>query len=84
MEKRDPLIRFKAYMEAKNLWDDKKEAALDEELEAHVKATFEKVEKEGPVVSVDEVFDHTFATLTDDLKAQKAQYIQYVKETEGK
>jgi pyruvate dehydrogenase E1 component alpha subunit len=83
-KKRDPLIRFKAYMIAKGLLDDKKEAALDEELEAHVKSVFEKVEKEGPVVSVDEVFDHTFATLTDDLKAQKAQYIQYVKETEGK
>jgi pyruvate dehydrogenase E1 component alpha subunit len=81
---KDPLIRFKAYMIAKGLLDDKKEAALDEELEAHVKAVFEKVEKEGPVVSVDEVFDHTFATLTDELKEQKAYYVNYVKEVEGK
>jgi pyruvate dehydrogenase E1 component alpha subunit len=81
---KDPLIRFKAYMISKGLLDDKKEAALDEELEAHVKAVFEKVEKEGPVVSVDEVFDHTFATLTDELKEQKAYYVNYVKEVEGK
>ena len=44
---------------------------LDEELEAYVKEVFEKVEKEGPIVTLDEVFDHTFATLTDELKEQK-------------
>jgi pyruvate dehydrogenase E1 component alpha subunit len=81
---KDPLIRFKAYMIAKGLLDDKKEAALDEELEAYVKTVFEKVEKEGPIVAVDEVFDHTFATLTDELKEQKAYYVNYVKEVEGK
>jgi pyruvate dehydrogenase E1 component alpha subunit len=83
-KKKDPLIRFKVYMESKGLLDDAKEAKLDEELEAIVKATFEKVEKEGPIVSVDEVFDFTYETLTDELKEQKEYYKNFLKETAGK
>jgi pyruvate dehydrogenase E1 component alpha subunit len=83
-KKKDPLIRFKVYMENKGLLDDKKEAKLDEELEAYVKEVFEKVEKEGPIVTLDEVFDHTFATLTDELKEQKEAMKQFLKETAGK
>jgi pyruvate dehydrogenase E1 component alpha subunit len=83
-KKKDPLIRFKVYMETKGLWDDAKEAKLDEELEAFVKTTFEKVEKEGPIVSADEVFDFTYETLTDELKEQKEYYKNFVKETAGK
>lgn len=83
-KKKDPLIRFKVYMESKGLWDDAKEAKLDEELEAYVKTTFEKVEKEGPIVTIDEVFDHTYATLTDELKEQKEYLKNFVKETAGK
>jgi pyruvate dehydrogenase E1 component alpha subunit len=83
-KKKDPLIRFKVYMESKGLLDDAKEAKLDEELEAIVKATFEKVEKEGPIVAVDEVFDFTYETLTDELKEQKEYYKNFLKETAGK
>jgi pyruvate dehydrogenase E1 component alpha subunit len=83
-KKKDPLIRFKVYMETKGLWDDAKEAKLDEELEAYVKTTFEKVEKEGPIVTIDEVFDYTYATLTDELKEQKEYLKNFVKETAGK
>jgi TPP-dependent pyruvate/acetoin dehydrogenase alpha subunit len=71
-------------METKGLWDDAKEAKLDEELEAYVKTTFEKVEKEGPIVTIDEVFDYTYATLTDELKEQKEYLKNFVKETAGK
>jgi pyruvate dehydrogenase E1 component alpha subunit len=83
-KKKDPLIRFKVYMESKGLLDDAKEAKLDEELEAFVKTTFEKVEKEGPIVSPDEVFDFTYETLTDELKEQKEYYKNFLKETAGK
>ena len=79
--KKDPLIRFKGYLEGKKLWNDKKEAALVEELTELVGETFKKVEaSEEP--TVDEVFDHTYATLPEDLRRQKEQHIAFLNESE--
>lgn len=79
---KDPLLRFRKYLTNKKLWNKEKEEALVKELNDFVGETFKKVETSAPV-TVDDVFDYTYATLTDELKKQKAYYKQYLKETEG-
>ena len=81
-KKKDPIIRFRQYLKDIKLWDDKKEAALIEELTQEVGETFKRVENSGEP-SVDDIFDHTFATLPPYLAKQKAAYQASLKK-EGK
>jgi pyruvate dehydrogenase E1 component alpha subunit len=81
---KDPLIRFRKYLAGKKLWDDKKEEALLAKLNDFVMETFKKVETEGVKVSLDEIFDYTYSNLTEDLKEQKENWKQFLKEVEGK
>ena len=80
---KDPLIRFRKYLANKKLWNQEKEDKLQEELLEFVGSTFKEVEQSGEV-TLDDVFDYTYAELTDELKKQKAYYQTYLKESEGK
>jgi pyruvate dehydrogenase E1 component alpha subunit len=67
---RDPLIRTRAYLESKGLWDDEKQAAL----EARAKEIVSEVVKNAEGIDappVTDVFDHTFAVLNDELIRQR-------------
>ncbi len=69
-QKRDPIIRMRAYLTGKGLWDDKKENAAEESAKARVAKVVKNAEGiEKP--STDDIFDYTFATLPDDLRAQR-------------
>ncbi|MEO1007470.1 MAG: pyruvate dehydrogenase (acetyl-transferring) E1 component subunit alpha [Planctomycetota bacterium] len=68
---KDPLIRLRKYLEAKGLWDEDKQEAL----EARAKAIVQEVVKtaeEIPAPEVDDIFDYTFAELPESLKAQRS------------
>src|SRR2546425_121854 len=65
-ERRDPLTRFAAYLKKKRLLDEGLEAAVDEEIAAAV-ARFEATGAADPLV----MFDHVYAELPPDLKAQR-------------
>src|SRR5205809_7378251 len=65
-ERRDPLTRFAAYLKRKRLLDEGLEAAVDEEIAAAV-ARFEATGVADPLV----LFDHGYAALPPDLKAQR-------------
>src|SRR5437016_8787412 len=65
-ERRDPLTRFAAYLKRKRLLDEGLEAAVDEEIAAAV-ARFEATGVADPLV----MFDHVYAELPPDLKAQR-------------
>lgn len=80
---KDPLKRFRKYLSNKKLWNQDKEEALQKELTEFVTKTFKEVEKSG-LVSLDDVFDYTYAELPEDLQRQKAYYQQYLSESEGK
>lgn len=80
---KDPIIRFRAYLINKKIWDDKKEEKLVQELTDLVGETFKKVEQSA-APSVDEVFDYTYATLPPYLAAQKEAYKAFLKESEEK
>lgn len=72
MLKKEPNARFRKFLKDKKLWDDKKEAKMIEEIDAQVMEAYNKslsMLKE----ELDEVFDYTYATLTEELIEQKEE-----------
>ncbi|AVP49416.1 thiamine pyrophosphate-dependent dehydrogenase E1 component subunit alpha [Williamsoniiplasma luminosum] len=82
----DPLIRMKNYLVAQKLWDDKKQADLDQENEVFIDKSFNEAmaSKDYPL---NEVFDYMYAEKTDLLKEQyaeaKAFFDQYPESKDG-
>jgi pyruvate dehydrogenase E1 component alpha subunit len=67
---KDPLIRVRKYLESKKLWDDKKQAALDEKAQKQVTEVVRNAEGiEKPAVN--DIFDYTFAEIPADLARQR-------------
>lgn len=67
---KDPLIRTRKYLEAKKLWNDKKQAELDaraKELIHDVVARAEGID--DPAIG--DIFDYTFASLDPELQRQR-------------
>src|SRR5881296_2684913 len=65
-EKKDPLTRFRAYLEKRNLLESDIESRVDEEIAAAVQR-FEATPPADPLT----MFDHVYAELPEDLKAQR-------------
>ncbi|MEX2218788.1 MAG: pyruvate dehydrogenase (acetyl-transferring) E1 component subunit alpha [Phycisphaerales bacterium] len=70
-QKKDPLVRLRKYLEQKDLWNEAKQARLEERAKtivAEVVKTAEGIEKP----TNDDIFDHTFAApLPAELETQK-------------
>jgi hypothetical protein len=66
-ERKDPLTRFVAYLEKKNLLDRGLEESIDAEIARGV-AAFESAAAADPLV----MFDHAYAELPPGLAAQRA------------
>lgn len=69
-KKRDPIQRFRQYLERKKLWNEKAESKLQEELKADILSAIEAVEKEPPPPE-ESMFDDVFRELTPQLIKQK-------------
>ena len=67
-EKKDPLTRFRAYLEKRNLLESDIESRVDEEIAAAVQR-FEATPTPDPLT----MFDHAYAELPPDLEAQRAE-----------
>src|SRR5215467_13129383 len=65
-EQKDPLTRFKAYLEKRNLVDEGLEQRVDDEIADAVRR-FEATPPADPLV----MFDHVYAELPPDLAAQR-------------
>lgn len=66
---KDPLKRFKNYLLNKKLITEDSDQALNESSNQLVLDTFKKVEESG-FVSLEEIFEHTYETMTPKLKEQ--------------
>jgi pyruvate dehydrogenase E1 component alpha subunit len=79
--KRDPLPRFRKYLERKGIWNDKLQTSLEteikEEVEAAVKA-FESLKDFKPDAS----FDHVFGTKHEEIEMQRTEFLELL-EREG-
>ncbi len=67
-ERKDPLSRFSAYLQKRNLLDDGLEATIDTEIAAAVRR-FEDMPPPDPLV----MFDHAYAELPAHLVAQRQE-----------
>ncbi|HVP72592.1 MAG TPA: pyruvate dehydrogenase (acetyl-transferring) E1 component subunit alpha [Phycisphaerales bacterium] len=67
---RDPLTRLGNYLRKKKLWDDKKEAALQEKAKADVAAVVERAEHIAAPARTD-FFDSMYAELPEHLRIQR-------------
>jgi pyruvate dehydrogenase E1 component alpha subunit len=74
-EQRDPLIRFRAFLQAKGLWSEKDEEAVIEEAKQAVADALKKAD-EYPKMKVSDLIDAMYETLPDGLQEQKAEYVE--------
>ena len=68
--KRDPLIRTRKYLEAKKMWDDAKQTALEAKAKAMVSEIVKNAEGIAAPATTD-IFDYTFAVLNDEIIRQR-------------
>jgi pyruvate dehydrogenase E1 component alpha subunit len=69
--KRDPIDRFRRYLEARKLWNEDREQKLREGVSAEIDAAIEVAEKLPPSKAED-VFRYMFAEMTPQLREQQA------------
>jgi len=74
----DPIIRTKAYLIEKGIWDEKKEEVARKEFDTIVEETFKKVENVGQM-PLEEIFKYTYEELTPQLREQYEDYKRYMK-----
>jgi len=73
--RKDPLPRLRAYLERAGLWDDAREKALVDGLDAEIKAAVESAEKAAPP-PLESLFDEVYATRPAHLQAQYAEALR--------
>src|SRR5947199_3665667 len=74
-ERRDPLTRFRAYLEKKDLLEDGLEQRVDEEIAEAVRR-FEATPPPDPLL----VFDHVYAEMPPHLRAQREELARWLRE----
>jgi pyruvate dehydrogenase E1 component alpha subunit len=71
---RDPLIRFRSYLESKGIWSDARQAALDEEVKSQVDTAVRELES-YPALKPDIPFDHVFGTRHPVIEEQRRELL---------
>ena len=77
-DKKDPLKRLKAYLKRKKLITEKTEEKLLADYKQEVDRQFVEAENYGPY-PVEDVFNHHYDEMPDDLLAQKKEYERFLK-----
>jgi len=69
---RDPITRFRRFLENRKLWDDAKEQKLQAECKAEVAAALEEAEK-SPAPEPITVLDYAYEKLTPHLEWERKE-----------
>lgn len=72
--KRDPLVRFRKYLERKGLWDDAKQAAMEEEIRGEVEQAVRELEA-ATGFPLDAPFEHVLGTRHEAIDRQRAEFL---------
>jgi pyruvate dehydrogenase E1 component alpha subunit len=75
---KDPIARFRNYLVKRKLWDDAKEKALIEEIDALVDAAAKEAEQ-APAPSFEDLVNNVFATTPEYLEDE----LKYFKKVSG-
>ncbi|MDY0406017.1 pyruvate dehydrogenase (acetyl-transferring) E1 component subunit alpha [Virgibacillus sp. 179-BFC.A HS] len=78
-EKKDPLVRFRTFLENKNLWSEEEENKVIEKAKAEIKDAIKQADK-YPKQKVTDLISNMFETLPTNLEEQMEEY----KEKESK
>jgi len=74
-QKRDPIQKFRQYLEGKKLWSEKQETALVESLKKDLAEAVERAEKVPPP-SLEDLFTDVYKELTPQLIRQQAALVK--------
>jgi pyruvate dehydrogenase E1 component alpha subunit len=72
-EAREPLLRFRRYLEARGLVDDRIHAALQAEVDAEVRGAIERAEAWMRNASPLDMFEHVYAERPPEVEAQRRE-----------
>lgn len=72
-EKKDPLVRFRKFLEKKNLWSEEQENKVVEEAKEDIKASIKKADG-APKQKVTDLINFMFEELPYNLREQLEQY----------
>lgn len=79
---REPIQRFRRYLERKGIWDEEKQAALEAEVKAEVDAAVSEFE-ERKDFKPDILFDHVFGTRHEEIEEQREQFLANLQKESG-
>jgi pyruvate dehydrogenase E1 component alpha subunit len=68
---REPLVRFRRYLETRGLLDDRLHAEWDAAAEAEVRDAVARAEATMAATSLDDIFEHVYAERPAELQAQR-------------
>ena len=76
---KDPLVRFQSYLEGKGIWDADKQAALEAEIKQEIEEAVAAYEAKTDY-KVDSPFDYVFQDPAPLIEAQRAEFLNKLKE----
>ncbi|MBX6395896.1 MAG: pyruvate dehydrogenase (acetyl-transferring) E1 component subunit alpha, partial [Alicyclobacillaceae bacterium] len=82
-EQRDPVLRYRRFLEDRGLWGDEREKALQEEVKQRVEEAVVKAES-FPKPDPSSVFDHVYGSVPPNLARQKEEFVRRMKQREGR
>ncbi len=80
--KREPLPRFRKYMEKKKIWDDAQQSSLEREIKAQVDAAVQEFESRTGFAP-DAPFDHVYGTRHAGIEEQRQEFLAVLREEAG-
>lgn len=73
-DKKDPISRFKTYLKKKEIWNDKQQMAMEDEIKVEIDTAVKEFESTQPFKR-DVPFDHVFGTRNPIIEAQRSQFL---------
>ncbi|MBC8422671.1 pyruvate dehydrogenase (acetyl-transferring) E1 component subunit alpha [bacterium] len=74
---KEPIKRFRAYLEQKGLWDDKREDTLHAEIKAQIDADVKEFESRTDF-KPDAPFDYVYADEHPEIETQRAEFLEAI------
>jgi pyruvate dehydrogenase E1 component alpha subunit len=78
-EEKDPIIRFRSYLQNLDLWNQNLEKTLTDEIEGLIEKAVQKAEN-TPLISPEELFNFTYATIPPGLSEQLRELVSFLRE----
>ena len=75
----EPLVRYRRFLQARQLWSEAGEATLTAELEAWIAAAVQRAEAQ-PAPRPEDLFDHLYASTPPALERQREELLNMLRE----